>query len=236
MTDSTRTTVTTSLNKSGLDCKVARRTSPPATEAAKSEAWTWQKKREKTFWIVLREVRGRGVYSDEMVTELSAMKQSSLSGGNWAQLINRLIAPLLWSMVVAESCCGGAFWAEGTGWLLWMEETTNGTKWTHFLGELAFKSAKKHRRAATANVLTVKSALEQGRHWKFCIMTWAVTELQLPTENGENFEPEIVSVVEYSVRAQCWCKWKVFTPAGLSLGCVAHDLTISGLVRNSVWH
>lgn len=163
-----------------------------------------------------------------MVTELSAIKQSSLWGGNWAQLINRLIAALLWSMVVAVSCCGGAFWAEGTGWLLWMEETTNGTKWTHFLGELGFKSAKNHRRASTANVLTAKSVLEQGCHWKCCIMTCAVPELQLPTGNGENSEPVTVSVLEYSVRTQCWCKWNVFTPAGLSLG--------PQLVWNSVWH
>lgn len=164
------------------------------------------------------------------------MKQSSLSGGNWAQLINHLIAPLLWSMVVAVSCCGGAFWAEGTGWLLWMEETTNGTKWTHFLGELALKSGKNHWRAATANVLTAKSVQEQGCHWKFCIMTWAVTELQLPTGNGDNSKPEILPVLEYSVRTQCWCKWNVFAPAGLTLGRLAHNLTISGLVWNSVWH
>lgn len=73
-----------------------------------------KKKKKGSFEMLLREARSRGVYSDEMETELSARKQSALSGGNWAQLITHLIALLPRSMVVAVSCCGGAFEQKGT--------------------------------------------------------------------------------------------------------------------------
>lgn len=114
MTDvSGRTTATTTLNESGLDCRVFRRKPLPGEEL-RTEAWTRQKKKKESFEILLREARSRGVYSDEMETELSARKQSALSGGNWAQLITHLIALLPRSMVVAVSCCGGAFEQKGT--------------------------------------------------------------------------------------------------------------------------
>lgn len=64
------------------------------------------KKMKETFEILWRKARSRGVYSDEMETELPARKQSALSGGNWAQLITHLIALPPRSMVVAVSCCG----------------------------------------------------------------------------------------------------------------------------------
>lgn len=74
-----------------------------------------KKKKKETFEILLRKARSGGVYSDEMETELSARKQSALSGGNWAQLITHLIALLPRSMAVAVSCCGGALEQKGTG-------------------------------------------------------------------------------------------------------------------------
>ena len=135
---------------------------------------------------LLKGARGR-VCSDEMETELSAVKQSSPSGGNRAQLITRLIALLPWSVVVAASCCGGPFSAEGTGSLVTMVGTMNET---NFLRELVPKECQNHRWAATACVLTANSALEllhkqgcQGPvrnpivdgieiRWKFSMMTW----------------------------------------------------------------
>lgn len=106
-----RTTVSTSLYESRLYGRVAWKR-PLHDAEVKAAAWTWQ----KDTWETLEESRrGRRDCYDERETELSAIKQSSLSGGNWAQLITRLIAPLLCSMVMAVSCCGGAFQQKGLG-------------------------------------------------------------------------------------------------------------------------
>lgn len=99
------------------------------------------KKKKKALERLLKGARGR-VCSDEMETELSAIKQSSPSGGNRAQLITRLIALPPRSMVVAASCCGGPFSAEGTGSLVTMVGTMNET---NFLRELVPQECQNHR-------------------------------------------------------------------------------------------
>lgn len=99
------------------------------------------------------------VASDEMESELSAIKQSLLSGGNWAQLITRLIAPPPRSMSVAVSRCGEAFLSAG-GTLRDEGRTMSGSERSNFLKEAASESARNHRGALTANVLTAKSVLE----------------------------------------------------------------------------
>lgn len=103
------------------------------------------------------------VASDEMESELSAIKQSLLSGGNWAQLITRLIAPPPRSMAVTVSRCGEAFF-EWRGNSSRRGKTMSGSERSNFLKEAASESARNHRRALTANVLTAKSVLEFPRN------------------------------------------------------------------------
>lgn len=134
-----RATVATTLSEAELYSRVAWREPLPGEEVT-AAAWTWQKKK-KALERLLKGARGR-VCSDEMETELSAIKQSSPSGGNRAQLITRLIALPPRSMVVAASCCGGPFSAEGTGSLVTMVGTMNET---NFLRELVPQECQNHR-------------------------------------------------------------------------------------------
>lgn len=110
------------------------------------------------------------VSSDGMESALAAIKQSLLSGGNWAQLISRVIAPPLPSVAAAASRCDKVpfcsfyfliilfsplfFCLEGE------EEafrTMSGGERSHFVkGD----SVKEHRRALTANAPTAKWLLE----------------------------------------------------------------------------
>lgn len=74
-------------------------------------SWTRREKREKVTREPPGDEGGSALFiaevpSDRMESVLTAIKQSLLSGGNWAQLITRLIAPLLRSMAVAASRCG----------------------------------------------------------------------------------------------------------------------------------